>query len=167
MAERGPDDAQWLHQAIERYQKPLVGYAFRMLGDMESARDVAQDALLRLCRQRRSRVEKNLAAWLFRVCRNRCLDLLRRSPRMEHGGLEADRLDSSRIGPAERVEQEESLGRLERLMATLPDLQREALLLKFQGGLSYREIGEVMKIKTGYVGWLIHEGLRKLREAME
>jgi RNA polymerase sigma-70 factor (ECF subfamily) len=51
-------------------------------------------------------------------------------------------------------------------MERLPENQREALRLKFQHGLSYKEIGRVTEESVGNVGWLIHTGLKKLREGL-
>ena len=48
-------------------------------------------------------------------------------------------------------------------LSALPAKQQEVLRLKFQHGLSYREIGRVMDEKVGTVGWLIHTGIRNLR----
>jgi len=48
----------------------------------------------------------------------------------------------------------------------LPDNQKEVLRLKFQGGLRYREIAEVTGLSVGNVGFLIHRGLKSLRERL-
>lgn len=167
MPERDSEDVDWLTRMAERYQRPLVSYAFSMLGEIESARDAAQEALLRLCRQRRSSIEAKVASWLFTVCRNHCLDQLRHRPRKEQIGLDADRVDSPECTPLETMAHDESIKRLRGNLSRLPEPRRHALLLRFEGGLSYKEIAEVMDIKVGYVGWLIHEGLSDLRSAME
>jgi RNA polymerase sigma factor (sigma-70 family) len=78
--DRGSDSG-WIEQALERYERPLVGYALRLVGDPDAARDVVQDTFLRLCKADRRKVEQGLAAWLYTVCRNRALDLMRREKR--------------------------------------------------------------------------------------
>src|SRR5438132_1705975 len=70
-------DAAWVRSAVERFEGPLILYASRVLGDAEAARDVVQDTFLRLCAQTRAQVDGRLAEWLFTVCRNRSLDVLR------------------------------------------------------------------------------------------
>ena len=52
--DRTPDDAAWLHSVVQQYENGLVRYAARLLGDVERARDVAQDTFLRLCREPRA-----------------------------------------------------------------------------------------------------------------
>jgi RNA polymerase sigma-70 factor (ECF subfamily) len=52
------------------------------------------------------------------------------------------------------------------LMRGLPEKQREVLRLKFQHGLSYKQIAGITNESTGNVGWLIHMGIKKLREEL-
>src|SRR6185369_13216076 len=73
----------WIDAAVLRYQRPLIGYAARLLGnEFDAARDVVQEAFLKLCEQDRAKVEPHLAEWLFSVCRNRALDVRRKEKRM-------------------------------------------------------------------------------------
>ena len=51
-------------------------------------------------------------------------------------------------------------------LAHLPDRQKEILRLKFQCGLSYREIGEITSVSTSNVGYLIHTAIRTIREEL-
>ena len=73
----------WVAQALDSFERPLVRYARRLVGDAEAARDIAQDCFLKLCRQRQGSVEGHLREWLFTVCRYRCIDHLRKSGRMD------------------------------------------------------------------------------------
>ena len=63
--------------ALERYERPLIGYAQSITGDLESARDAVQETFLRLSRQNLAALERRLAPWLFFVCRNCALDHVR------------------------------------------------------------------------------------------
>src|SRR4051812_20231634 len=75
-------DAAWIRSAVERFEGPLTLYAARLLRDADAARDVVQDTFLRLCSQPRAEIQARLAEWLFTVCRNRALDVLRKESRM-------------------------------------------------------------------------------------
>jgi RNA polymerase sigma-70 factor (ECF subfamily) len=77
------DRNAWVRAAVERFEGPLARYAFRIVGEMESARDIVQETFLKLCGQDRDRVEPHLAEWLFTVCRNRALDVLRKEKRVK------------------------------------------------------------------------------------
>src|SRR3954463_1681688 len=74
----------WIDAAVQRYQRPLIGYVARLLGnDLDAPRDVVQEAFLKLCEQDRGKIEPHLAEWLFAVCRNRALDVRRKEKRMK------------------------------------------------------------------------------------
>ena len=77
MTASGVDRQRWLVSALERYERPLVGYAYRLLGDLERARDVVQDTFLRLCQQDRAKLDGRVKEWLFAVCRHRAIDCQR------------------------------------------------------------------------------------------
>ena len=157
-------DHHWIRQAVGRFERPLVLYAARLLGDADRARDVAQDAFLKLCAQDRADVEHRLAEWLFTVCRNRALDILRKEGRMTR--LSDEQLQGRRSaepGPPEALERSESATEVLRALEDLPPNQREVLRLKFQNGFSYREISRISGHSVSNVGYLIHTGLKTLR----
>ena len=69
---------QWVLAVLDRYEAPLVRYAARLLGDGDSAREAVQHAFLQLCeRSAEEFIDGREAPWLFRVCRNKALDLIR------------------------------------------------------------------------------------------
>lgn len=164
-----PDHERFVHQALADFERPLVAYATRLLGgDLDGARDVVQEAFLRLCRSDRSESAAGLRTWLFTVCRNLALDLRRKDGRMNPlDETRAALLESASPGPDQGLEERDELQRVLAALAALPEKQREVLRLKFQHGLSYAEIGRVTQQKTGTVGWLIHEGIRALRSRLE
>ena len=65
------------------------------------------------------------------------------------------------------MEQKEELGRVLRILQTLPRNQQEVIRLKFQNGLSYREISEVTKLSVSNVGFLLHTGLKTVRQKLD
>src|SRR3954453_14514912 len=79
---KSADDGSWVRAAVARFEAPLTLYAARLLGDSDAARDVVQETFLRLGVQDRAEIESRLAEWLFTVCRNRALDVLRKESRM-------------------------------------------------------------------------------------
>ena len=153
-----PDRSAWIVAALERYEGPLMRYAHRLLGDAETARDVVQDCFLRLCGQRRAQLDGHVAEWLFTVCRRRAIDYLRRKGRMHP--LE-DREPA--VEMEDRVARQEQEGTLRALIARLPVRQQEVLRLKFQEGMSYRQISAITATSVGNVGFLLHHALKTLR----
>lgn len=162
--ERDPDGDAWVRDAVSRFEGPLSLYARRLLNDAEAARDVVQDVFLRLCGQPRGDVDGHLAEWLFTVCRNRALDVLRKEHRMTRlHDEQVDRCLSPAPGPHDVAEVQDLGARVLSLLDTLPPNQREVIRLKFQNGFSYQEISRISGHSVSNVGYLIHAGIKTLR----
>jgi RNA polymerase sigma-70 factor (ECF subfamily) len=152
--------SQWVVDALERHEGPLIRYANWLLGDLESARDVVQDTFLRLCKEEPQRVGDHLAPWLFTVCRNLALDARRRAARST--SLE-DVEPAVPCDHDERHDARHALTRILEVLDSLPRNQREAVYLRFQGGLSYKEISAVTGLSVSNVGFLLHTAVRAIR----
>jgi len=156
----------WIEPILERYERPLLRYAASLCGCPERARDVVQDTFVRLAKHGEPEAD-HLAPWLFTVCRNRAFDLRRKEERlmpMNHEPPETADTVSHAPDPAASLLQKETSERLEALLEHLSENQREVIRLRFQCELSYREIAEVTQLGIGNVGFLIHTGLKKLRQ---
>jgi len=157
-------DGHWVRTALERHREPLLRFAASLVG-RSHAPDVVQDTFLALCKAERGEIEGRLAPWLFRVCRNRAIDLLREQERLEPMN-DDENTESSESGPASSVERRQSLGRMQAVVEQLPKNQREVLLLKFSAGLSYKEIGHVLDITVTNVGFILHTAIKSVRERL-
>lgn len=158
---------EWMKAAVDRFNGPLTRYAFVITGDLERARDIAQETFLRLCQEDPARVEGHLAEWLFTVCRHRALDVLRKENRMKP--LEAAGMDtqaSLEPSPATQAERRDLNTLALQVLATLPPHQQEVVRLKFQNGLSYQEISRITRLTVTNVGFLIHTALKNLRHEL-
>lgn len=160
-----PDhNGPWVRRAVDRYERPLTLYAARLLGDADEARDVVQETFLKLCTQNREAIDSHLAEWLFTVCRNRALDVLRKESRMTNLSEEhVQRCLSPIPDPADLAERRDLSARVLDLMESLPTNQREVIRLKFQNGFSYQEISRISGHSVSNVGFLIHAGMKTLR----
>lgn len=158
----------FVRTAVERHQAPLLRYAARLLhGDAERARDVVQDTFVRLMAQPPALVDGHLVEWLFAVCRNRTLDVLRKEGRMkffEEG--HAERITSAEPRPGAGLERAETHAAVLGLIEHLPPNQQEVIRLKFQNGFSYKEISRITSLSVGNVGFLIHTAVTRLRKEM-
>ena len=139
-------------------------YAVRIVGDPDRAADVVQETFLHLCRARRSSVDNHLAAWLFRVCRNRALDMRRKDKRVQPLELVTENtLQSPEPGPDVVTARRRDATQVAAILQTLPESQQEAVYLRFQGGLSYKEISQVTGHSVANVGNLLHAAVTKIR----
>lgn len=160
-------NAEWVREILLKYEGDLIRYARRVVGDDERARDVVQDTFLKLCRADRKEIDGHLVEWLYTVCRNKALDVRRKEQRMTSLAEETFSLkESPELPPALAAERHDLAGQVFDLLDRLPENQQETIRLKFQSGLSYREISEITGLTVSHVGVLIHTGLKTLRAKM-
>ena len=158
---------QFVEQAMLDHESALIAYASTFLRDLDRARDVVQDTFIRLCQQDVSKVRDNLKPWLFTVCRNRALDILRKEKRTEPlDDIRWRKVAGPGLQPDETADHEERQVQLMGLLDRLSANQREVILLKFQQDLSYQEIHDITGLTSGNIGFLIHTGLKRLRELL-
>ncbi|MBI3884934.1 MAG: sigma-70 family RNA polymerase sigma factor [Opitutae bacterium] len=162
------ESTAFVSNAVERQQAPLLRYAARLLGgDIERARDVVQDTFVRLMAQPPEQLDGHVVEWLFTVCRNRALDVLRKDGRMKRFAEgQEERLAAPGPRPGRELERAETSEAVRQLIDRLPPNQQEVIRLKFQNGFSYREISRITELSVSNVGFLIHTAVSRLRREM-
>jgi len=167
----GSDRAEWLRRVLDEFEHRMIQYAARITGDAEAARDVVQEAFLRLCREGPETLNGRMPQWLFTVCRNLAIDVRRKGGRMTTMSVTNATLHAparqTGIGSEAIVESREDGVQAMTLLAALPENQQEVIRLRLGAGLSYKEIAEVTGLSIGNVGFLMHMGLKTLRERMK
>ena len=154
----------WIASALDRHGGDLARYALRFLHDHSRAQDVVQETFLRLCQQQQHELDGRLVPWLFAVCRNVALDVRRKERKMSSLAEETVATVSTQVLPDEQLVQQELTGQVLQMLARLPENQQEVIRLKFQQGLSYKEISSITGLTVTNVGVLIHTGMKRLRE---
>jgi RNA polymerase sigma-70 factor (ECF subfamily) len=148
-------------ELIERYQGPLWRYVRRVAPDEDAAREVTQDAWLRVIRGiGRLRDPDRLRPWLFGIARRALMDRLRDQYAR---AVETD-CDVTEI-PA-RVDSalpELQLQQVERELAALPIVEREVLTLFYLKELSLGEVAEVLNLPVGTVKSRLFRARQMLR----
>jgi RNA polymerase sigma-70 factor (ECF subfamily) len=146
-----------LYEAIRRY-------AARLLSDSDTAKDIAQEVFLRLEQNQGSIAQPR--AWAYRTARNLVIDRFRRE-KDKTNELPSDLLaEATRFNPALLAEKKEEIEMIRKKMNGLSVRHREVLRLKFQEGLKYAEIAEVLGEPVTTVAWLIHEAITLLRKEL-
>jgi RNA polymerase sigma-70 factor (ECF subfamily) len=163
------DTSVLVERALADHESSLIAYTAGILaGDLERAREVVQDAFLKLCRADPGRVRDNVKAWLYTVCRNRALDVLRKEQRLDLGNEEfIDSTPSQEPDPAKAADTRELSAHAWNLLERLTENQREVIRLKFLHDCSYQQIADITGLTTGNVGFIMHTGIKKLRQMME
>ncbi|MDJ0821911.1 MAG: RNA polymerase sigma factor [Paracoccaceae bacterium] len=150
-------------RALTARLTPLVfSHAVRMLnGDRAEAEDVTQEALLRLWRAAAGwRDEAKVTTWLYRVTANLCIDRLRK-----RRGSDLDAVpepEDPTPSVADQMQQAARAEALQAALATLPDRQRQAVILRHIEGLPNPEIAQIMDIGPRAVESLTARGKRAL-----
>jgi len=159
------DRETWIERAMISHQSALISYASTILNDNELAKDVVQDTFIRLCHQDEEKIQHNLKPWLFTVCRNRAFDILRKEKHKHHlDDSQWRKITTANLQPDEVIDQQEKMARLSIYLERLSHNQRDVIILKFQQGLSYKEINIITGLTTSNIGVLIHTGLKRLNE---
>lgn len=157
-----------VRRALDQHESTLIAYTAGILGgDIEKARDVVQDAMLRLYLTEPDRVRENLKSWLFTVCRNRAFDVLRKDHRLDLGNDEfIESTPNHDLDPAEAAGQHELYEQVWASVDKLRPNHREVVRLKFLHDCSYQEIAGITGLSVGNVGFIMHHAIKKLRELL-
>lgn len=147
----------------------LVSYAGRMLGDRAEAEDVAQEVMLRLWQMAPGwrQGEARLSTWAYRVAVNLCTDRLRARSRRRTEALDgvAEPADGAASALAGLIAADR-MAALDAALASLPERQREAVVLRHLEGLANPEIAEILQIGVEAVESLTARGKRALTAAL-
>ena len=172
LAQGGDADARdELARAASRIAYP---FALQLLGQRETAKDVAQDALLRLFgKLDRFDPDQPLAPWLRRIVRNRAIDVVRHGKIRRHESLGAEgdgsaaiQIADSRVDVAGSAQFREQQSLLFRALQGLPVAQREIVVLRDYQDLSYGEIADLLGVPKGTVMSRLHRARKALRESL-
>ena len=148
-------------QLVDEHQSMVFSLALRMTGDRGLAEEIAQDVFLELDRHL-GRIESPLhaLAWLRRVTMSRSTDALRR--RRVRGVNMWVEINENHCAQAEEPTSPLAV-RVERLLATLPESQRAALILRYQEELTPEEIAAALDAPVATVKSHLQRGLKLLR----
>src|SRR5919109_1225567 len=157
-----------LADVVAEYADGVYTMAYRLTGDDEEARDLAQDVLIRLHRGLGKYREGNFEGWLYRTTVNAFTDRLRKRKRLREDAL-GDEPPGMKTGGIveEAIQQRELHDEVQRALVKLPPEYREAVVLRDLQGRSYEEIADILEIPAGTVRSRIHRGREALRQILE
>mgnify|MGYP001826200869 FL=1 len=165
-------------QLIRTYQVAVFNIAYRMLGDREEARDMAQEAFWRAHRGLAGfDLDRPLAPWLYRIVTNLSLNQIRRkTPPMisldsPFPGQPADaaplQVPDPAVGPPDQLLQAEAQAQIRGAILALPPVDRAVIELRHYQALSYEEIASVLDTSLGSVKSRLFRARRKLRDVLQ
>ncbi|HXK09034.1 MAG TPA: sigma-70 family RNA polymerase sigma factor [Vicinamibacteria bacterium] len=158
---------------VARWEDRIRGAAFRFLGSEEEARDVAQEAFLKAYRSLAGfKREARFSSWLYQIATNLCRDRLRR--RKTRATVSLDEMEETgsvmvETGPGaqDRLLQMDLARTVRRAIESLPDEQREVVILKEYQDLTFLEIAQALDVPVSTVKTRLYRGLGQLRLRLE
>jgi len=166
LARMAKRDAEAFRALINRHLALVVAIARRMLGDPAEADDVAQDTFLRLWNAGGGIEvgQGGLKPWLRRVVSNLCIDRIRARRNIQLVDEVPERAEAAK--QLEGIETRELSMRVQSALQTLPDRQRQALVLFHFEGLSLNEVAAALTVSAEAVESLLARARRSLKASL-
>jgi RNA polymerase sigma-70 factor (ECF subfamily) len=170
----GEGDHAAFRQLVERHQNSVIGTVAKMLGNAAEAEDIAQQVFLRIWRNaKRYRPDAKFTTYLFTITRNLVYNETRRRSRKKEVSSD-EREENSNLTveaspdrqPDAELLQAELQRKVDEAIASLPETQRMAVVLRRYEQLSYEEIAAVLKLSVSAVKSLLFRARTSLREAL-
>lgn len=156
---------------VTAYEKNVYNLALRMVGDPEDAADMTQETFIKAYRSLNSfRGDSKFSVWLYRIASNVCLDFLRSRSRRPQVSLSREDEDGQTLidlpdlsqNPEEQLMKKLSMEAVRCGLEQLPPQQRQILVLRELGGLSYSELAQTLGLEEGTVKSSIFRARKRL-----
>ncbi len=172
-----PSQRQVFEELVQKHEKYVYNIAYRMAGNAEEAKDLAQEAFVRAYKAfGRFEPGTSFERWLYRIVANLYIDLVRKRSRHREESLNApvrtqngelDRIvPDSTNDPDCILETTAFSGEIQRAVESITPEYRLAVILCDVQGFSYEEIAQILQVSIGTVRSRIHRGRRQLRERL-
>ena len=170
----GAGDHVAFRQLVERHQNAVIGTVAKMLGNASEAEDIAQQVFLRIWKNaKRYRPDAKFTTYLFTITRNLVFNETRRKSRKKEVSSD-ERAENSNLTveaspdrqPDAELLQAELQRKVDQAIASLPEAQRMAVVLRRYEQLSYEEIATVLELSVSAVKSLLFRARTSLREAL-
>jgi RNA polymerase sigma-70 factor (ECF subfamily) len=172
-----PEELARYETLVQRYARHVYNIAYRMVGNEADARDLSQEAFLRVYRAlRRVQPVAPLQSWLYRIVSNLYIDLLRRRPRARMESLDTPvptprgevlrEFPDIASSPEAILERQQLDGAIQRALGTLSEELRLVVVLSDIEGFSYEEIATMLRVPLGTVKSRLHRARQILQQRL-
>lgn len=158
-------DARAFEAIYDRHHRLVYGIAMRLLGQVSGAEDVTQAVFMKVWSAPDAFEQGNFAAWIGRITRNKCLDVLREKARHPADELVQDVVSSDSVDSAAFARL--SATSVQNALAQIPPEQRSLIELAYFGGMTHQSIAEKTGVPLGTVKTRIRTGLQRLRQVLD
>ena len=170
------EDERAFRELVERHQNAVIGTVAKMLGDRSEAEDIAQRVFLRVWKHaKRWRPDAKFTTYLFTITRNLVFNELRRRRRARLIPLESDdpdhppteHTDHSTPSASEQTIHAELQEAISQAIASLPEAQRMAVVLRRYEEMPYEDIAKVLGTSVSSVKSLLFRARAELKERLK
>lgn len=149
---------------IDENQTVLLRYAERLLNDDILAQDAVQLTFIKYVKSKPERI-KNTRAWLFKILRNNCLNILRTRKAKAEIMLDETNLNMVKHSdsPDKRLIQKETAKILRQSINGLKPRHKDLVILKLEHGKTYKEIAQILDLTVTNVGFILHSAMHELK----
>jgi RNA polymerase sigma-70 factor, ECF subfamily len=164
---------------VEKHNRPVIHFLYRMVHNQAVAEEIAQEVFLRVYRARDSyRAEAKFTTWLYRIATNLAVNQAR-DTRHERSaqtvyldapdpetGTTPDVADDEPL-VEERLMKDERMAAIRNHVMALPERQRMAVLMHKYQGMDYKQIGDVLKLSESATKSLLFRAYQTLRDKLK
>lgn len=158
---------QEFNHTILPLAKNVYSYAFHMTCQEEEASDITQDVMIK-CWEKRSGFRKihNPKAWLLKMTRNLCLDWLKKQkPAYDTQQVLCNQSVATDL--FQQIETRDIAKKIRDIIHTLPEQQREVMILRELEEMEFDEIAVITGLTTNHIRVLLSRGRKEVRERMK
>ncbi len=146
-------DESALHELVRRYLKALYNFAYRLAGNTGDAEDITQEIFIKVWKNiKRYDQNYSVKTWLFAIARNTTIDWLRKKRDLVFSDFDTDEGENSLLNTLadpmplsdEIMARAEDKKFLDHALNKLPLIYREVIVLRYQDGLTFNEIGTIL-----------------------
>ena len=173
-------DATAFEVLVRRYQKPLLNFILRSVGDRNTAEELLQDAFLRVVTKSTDfQGNSKFSTWLYTIARNLCIDTGRKMVFRRHRSLDAplrsgeaesatllDRVAGDEPAADRAVIGQDLQERIALAVEELPEEQREVFLMRELQNLAFKDIAEIVGVPENTVKSRMRYALERLQRAL-
>ncbi len=153
---------------VDRYKTMAYNVAYRMVGDEDTARDLAQESFIAAyAGLDRFRFGSKFSSWLYSIVLNKCRDHLRLARDTVSTDELAEVMPDKGVSPEQAASAHQSGDVLQRALDALPPEYREVLVLKHIEELDYREIAAITGAGIPALKVRAHRGREMLKKILE
>lgn len=160
-------DIDAFESLVKRYEKKVYWIAFNLVGDVEDAQDLSQEAFLRVFKAiGRFKLQYNFYTWLYRIVVNLAIDHLRKKGKQQKVSLEECPVDPPMEGgaPEAGLDNVELSGQIQAVLDSLPAKYKTVIVLRDIHEMSCAEISKIIHCTSATTRWRLHKAREMFKE---